>query len=216
MDQTLRGMTVRLTSCFSALFSYLMPCFALGALMVLGGCGYYSSRMAHKGQLAVLGMTSEDLQACVGVPDRTQTINDHVQIFQYTRSTNIPATNDSTLIPLQTLVNLTQTTLGGAGATCVASIRLVDGRVTDMHYSGDNDQMIGTDGVCATIVKGCLNTPVQSEHNVSGTIFGPVSAFHAPDIARFSKQQNIALPTEPSEQPRLADTPKPAATQTAP
>ncbi|PAL27370.1 hypothetical protein [Acetobacter syzygii] len=197
---------------FFAPFARLMPCLTISALLALGGCGYYSSRVAHKGQLAVLGMTSEDLQACVGVPDKTQTINEHVQIYQYARGINIPATNDSTLIPLQTLVNLTQTTLGGAGSSCVASIRLVDGKVTDMHYSGDNDQMIGTDGVCATIVKGCLNTPVPSGHNVSGTIFGPVSAFHTPDIARFSKEQNIHLPSEPAP-PTTTPTPTAPTTQ---
>ncbi|MFT8418144.1 MAG: hypothetical protein ABF636_04830 [Acetobacter sp.] len=165
------------------------------SLLPLGGCGYYASRMAHKGQLAVLGMTREDLVACAGVPDKTQSINPHVQVYQYTRSTNNPSTNDSTLVPLQTLVNLTQTTLGGAGTTCVASIRLVDDKVTDMHYSGDNDQMIGRDGVCATIIKGCLNTPVPSAHPVSGMLFGPVSAFHTPDITQFSNSPQNTQPT---------------------
>ncbi|MCH4025920.1 MAG: hypothetical protein LKH76_09980 [Acetobacter fabarum] len=190
---------------------HLVPRLTLATLLALSGCGYYSSRIAHKGQLAVLGMTNEDLQACVGVPDRTQIINEHVRIYQYTRGTNIPATNDSTLIPLQTLVNLTQTTLGGAGSTCVASIRLVDGRVTDMHYSGDNDQMIGSDGVCATVIKGCLNTPVPSAHKVSGTIFGPVSAFHAPDISGFSQSPHNAAPAAPQEQAAPASGPTPPA-----
>ncbi|MCP1242230.1 hypothetical protein GOB86_06580 [Acetobacter lambici] len=194
----------------------LMPSLTLGALLALGGCGYYSSRIAHKGQLAVLGMTNEDLLACVGVPDRTQIINEHVRVYQYTRGTNIPSTNDSTLIPLQTLVNLTQTTLGGAGTSCVATIRLVDGRVTDMHYSGDNDQMIGSDGVCSTIVKGCLNTPVPSAHPVSGTIFGPVSAFHAPDITGFSRSPQNTHAGVPQDQPVPPSTPAPSAAPAQP
>lgn len=202
----------------SAFTRFLRPvfCLPLAALLALGGCGYYSSRVAHKGQLAVLGMTNEDLLACMGVPDKTQTVNEHVRVYQYTRGTNIPATNDSTLIPLQTLVNLTQTTLGGAGASCVASIRLVDGRVTDMHYSGDNDQMIGTDGVCATIVKGCLNTPVPSAHPVSGTIFGPVSAFHAPDITGFSQSPQNTRPTSTQAGASAAQAPAPPAPPTQP
>ncbi|CEF57161.1 hypothetical protein [Acetobacter ghanensis] len=209
-------MTSRLASRFSAPLPHVFSRAALASLLALGGCGYYSSRVAHKGQLVVLGMTNEDLQACIGVPDKMQTINKHVQIYQYTRGTNIPATNDSTLIPLQTLVNLTQTTLGGAGATCVASIRLVDGRVTDMHYSGDNDQMIGSDGVCSTIVKGCLNTPVASGHNVSSNIFGPVSAFHAPDISQYTKQQKMVLPKEPTEPDTQPAGPAPTTQPTAP
>lgn len=153
------------------------------ALLGLAACGYNDSRSAHKGQLAVIGMTNEDLQACAGIPDKTARLDDHVQIFQYTRTINVPSTNDSTLFPLQTMVNLTQTSMGGAGKTCIASIRLVDGRVTDMHYSGDNDRMIGSDGVCATLVKGCLTTPPASAHSVSNNpIFGPVSAFHAPSL----------------------------------
>ncbi|MBO1326918.1 hypothetical protein OQ496_03245 [Acetobacter suratthaniensis] len=156
---------------------------ALLALLSLTACGYNDSRSAHKGQLAVIGMTNEDLQACAGIPDKTARLDDHVQIFQYTRTINVPSTNDSTLFPLQTMVNLTQTSMGGAGKTCIASIRLVDGRVTDMHYSGDNDRMIGSDGVCATLVKGCLTTPPASAHSVSNNpIFGPVSAFHAPSL----------------------------------
>jgi hypothetical protein len=158
-------------------------CALLLTLMGVTACGYNDSRSAHKGQLAVIGMTSEDLQACAGIPDKTAQLDDHVQIFQYTRTINIPSTNDSTLFPLQTVVNLTQTSMGGAGKTCIASIRLVDGRVTDMHYSGDNDRMIGSDGVCATLVKGCLTTPPASARSVSSNpIFGPVSAFHAPSL----------------------------------
>ncbi|WP_415485629.1 hypothetical protein [Acetobacter papayae] len=153
------------------------------ALLALAACGYNDSRRAHKGQLEVIGMTSEDLQACAGIPDKTARLDDHVQIFQYTRSINVPSTNDSTLFPLQTVVNLAQTSMGGAGKTCIASIRIVDGRVSDMHYSGDNDRMIGSDGVCATLVKGCLTTPPASAHSVSNNpIFGPVSAFHAPSL----------------------------------
>ena len=94
-------------------------------LLSLCGCGYNESRTAHKGQLAVIGMSSEDLPACAGIPDKREKINDRVEMFQYTRTINTPSSNDSTLFPLQTLVNLSQTTLGGAGKTCVASIRLV-------------------------------------------------------------------------------------------
>ncbi len=66
------------------------------ALPALAACGYNDSRRAHKGQLEVIGMTSEDLQACAGIPDKTARLDDHVQIFQYTRSINVPSTNDST------------------------------------------------------------------------------------------------------------------------
>ena len=157
----------------------------------------------------MIGMTSEDLQACAGIPDKVSKLDDHVQIFQYTRGVNIPSTNDSSLFPLQTLVNLSQPTLGGAGKTCVASLRLVDGYVTDMHYSGDNNRMIGTDGVCATVVKGCLDSPVRSGKKVSDNLlFGPVSAFRTPStslppehVAVATQQADPAAPQPPTAQP---------------
>ncbi|KDE20715.1 hypothetical protein AZ09_04535 [Acetobacter aceti 1023] len=173
------------SSPFSALFvrraRWLVT---LALLPALAGCGYIDSRTAHKGQLAVIGMTNEDLQACAGIPDKTQKIDDHTTIYQYVRSVNMPSTNDSSLFPLQTFVNMTQTTFGGAGKTCVASIRLVDGHVYDLHYSGDNDRMIGTDGTCSTVVKGCIRSPVASTNRFHDRLigFGPVSAFHQPSI----------------------------------
>ncbi|ATI11854.1 MULTISPECIES: hypothetical protein [Acetobacter] len=157
---------------------------ALVLLPALAGCGYIDSRTAHKGQLAVIGMTNEDLQACAGIPDKTQKIDEHTTVYQYVRSVNMPSTNDSSLFPLQTFVNMTQTTFGGAGKTCVASLRMVDGRVYDLHYSGDNDRMIGTDGACSTVVKGCIRSPVASTNRFHDRLigFGPVSAFHEPSI----------------------------------
>lgn len=170
------------------------------ALPALAACGYNDSRRAHKGQLEVIGMTSEDLQACAGIPDKTARLDDHVQIFQYTRSINVPSTNDSTLFPLQTVVNLAQTSMGGAGKTCIASIRIVDGRVSDMHYSGDNDRMIGSDGVCATLVKGCLTTPPHRPILSATTRF---SARFQPSTLRVFPRPAPRLSSPPSITPTL-------------
>lgn len=192
---------------------------ALVLLPTLAGCGYIDSRTAHKGQLAVIGMTNEDLQACAGIPDKTQKIDEHTTVYQYVRSVNMPSTNDSSLFPLQTFVNMTQTTFGGAGKTCVASLRMVDGRVYDLHYSGDNDRMIGTDGACSTVVKGCIRSPVASTNRFHDRLigFGPVSAFHEPSIeaqrrALHSVYEQPAPQRILNSQPDSAGTPSSAAT----
>ena len=192
---------------------------AIALLPTLAGCGYIDSRTAHKGQLAVIGMTNEDLQACAGIPDKTQKIDDHTTIYQYVRSVNMPSTNDSSLFPLQTFVNMTQTTFGGAGKTCVATIRMVDGHVYDLHYSGDNDRMIGTDGACSTVVKGCIRSPVASTNRFHDRLigFGPVSAFHQPSVeAQRRALHSVYEPPEPQRilnpQPDSAGTPSSAAT----
>jgi hypothetical protein len=45
---------------------------------------------------------------------------------------------------------------GGSGSYCHAIVRIVDGKVVGVNYTGDNDEMIGRDGVCAPIFRGCL------------------------------------------------------------
>jgi hypothetical protein len=45
---------------------------------------------------------------------------------------------------------------GGSGSYCHAIVRVVRGRVVAVTYTGDNDEMIGREGVCAPIVRGCL------------------------------------------------------------
>lgn len=155
-------------------------CIVLLPVGGLVGCGYTDSRTAHRAQLAMIGMNSTDVQSCVGIPDKIKKIDDHVQIFEYSRTLNIPSTNDSTLFPLQTLVNLTETAVGGAGKTCVADIRIEDDKVVDLHYSGDDDEIIGSDGVCSLVTRGCVRKPVASMRHVRSGPLGPISAFHSP------------------------------------
>ncbi|CDG39104.1 MULTISPECIES: hypothetical protein [Asaia] len=175
---------------------------ALGVLPLVGltGCGYFDSREAHRAQLAMIGMTSNDLQACAGIPASTKTLNDTTQIYQYTATMNLPTASDSTIIPVQQLLNMTQVTLGGAGTTCKAIIRLDHDRVSEVHYAGDDDEIIGSDGICSIITRGCARQPEASMRKVSGGPFGPVSAFHSPAApnqstsATYNKQSGETVP----------------------
>ena len=45
---------------------------------------------------------------------------------------------------------------GGSGSYCHALVRIVDGKVAGVTYTGDNDEMIGREGVCGPIFRGCL------------------------------------------------------------
>lgn len=174
----------------------------LSALPLLGlsGCGYFDSREAHRAQLAMIGMTSNDLQACAGLPASTKTLNDTTQIYQYTATMNVPTASDSTIIPVQQILNMTQITLGGAGTTCKAIIRLDHDRVSEVHYAGDDDEIIGSDGICSIITRGCARQPEASMRRVSGGPFGPVSAFHSPSApnqsttATYNKQSGETVP----------------------
>jgi hypothetical protein len=46
--------------------------------------------------------------------------------------------------------------IAGSGSYCQAIIRVVDGKVAAVNYTGDNDDFVGKEGVCAPIVRGCL------------------------------------------------------------
>lgn len=149
--------------------------------LCLSSCGYKESKGAHEGLSTVVGMEEEDLQACMGIPDKTLTLNPTTKLFEYVRTIRIPSANDSGFFPLQTSINLAENTLGGAGSTCIATIRIVNNHVTDMHYSGDNDHFVGTNGVCYSIVRGCLETPVKSGGKRASTLsfFNPGSTYHS-------------------------------------
>lgn len=46
--------------------------------------------------------------------------------------------------------------IGKSGSYCHAIVRVVDGKVAELNYTGDNDDVVGREGVCAPIVRGCL------------------------------------------------------------
>ncbi|ATU71486.1 hypothetical protein SXCC_01438 [Gluconacetobacter sp. SXCC-1] len=169
----------------------------LAPLMGLSGCGYTDSRAAHRAQMTMIGIDSQDVQTCVGIPDKIKKISDNVQIFEYSRTLNIPSTNDSALFPLQSLVNLTETALGGAGKTCITDIRFENDRVTDVHYSGDDDEIIGTDGVCSIVTRGCVRQPLASMKHVRKGPFGPVSGFYSPKATPRPATEPVLTPTAP-------------------
>lgn len=186
-----------------------MKCGIWGLLTVaslsvsLSGCGYFDSRAAHKAQITMIGMTSYDLQACAGLPASTKQLNDTTQILTYTGTQPAPSYGGSTLIPVGDISTLVNTLGGGGGTGCTAVIRLDNDRVSDVHYTGNDDEMIGTDGVCSIITRGCARQPEGTMKSSAGGILGPVSAFHPPrtpqqsTTATYSKQSgNAVLNTE--------------------
>lgn len=159
---------------------FAISVFTLPVAVALTGCGYFDSRAAHRAQLSMVGMTANDLQACAGVPSAVKKLNDTTQIFQYTGTHTLPTASDSTLIPVQQIVNVTEVVFGGAGTNCTTIVRLDHDRVSEVHYTGDDDEVVGTDGVCSIITRGCARQPEATMHKVSNGPFGPVSAFRAP------------------------------------
>ncbi|GBQ88863.1 hypothetical protein AA23498_0482 [Acetobacter nitrogenifigens DSM 23921 = NBRC 105050] len=128
----------------------------------------------------MIGMTSYDLQACAGIPASTKQLDDTTQIYVYTGTHAQANYGGSTLVPIGDIATTIQQLGGGGGTTCSAVIRLDHDRVSDVHYTGDDDEVIGTDGVCSIITRGCARQPEGTMKSSAGGIFGPVSAFHPP------------------------------------
>jgi hypothetical protein len=176
----------------------------------LTGCGYFDSRAAHKAQVTMIGMTSYDLQACAGLPSSSKKLNDTTQIFVYTGTQPQPSYGGSTLIPVGDVFTTISELGGGGGTSCTAVIRLDHDRVSDVHYTGNNDEIIGTDGICSIITRGCARQPEGTMKPYNGGVLG-ISAFHSPrtpnqsTTATYSSQSGGVVPNmdKDSSQPAI-------------
>lgn len=147
------------------------------ATLSLAGCGYGASRQAHEAQISMIGMSSADLLSCAGPPVKSTKINHaaHVDTYTYNPSSG----NGFTLtLPL----SLGGVAIGGNGTGCIADVRVVNNKVTEVHYTGADDETIGNDGVCDPIFRGCLRQPEPTMQSVTGKNYDRSSAFHSPAV----------------------------------
>ncbi|MBN9511386.1 MAG: hypothetical protein J0I21_20045 [Alphaproteobacteria bacterium] len=146
-------------------------------LLALSGCGYGDSRMVHEAQISMIGMTSNDLQACAGPADKVTKLNDHAEIYTYLYK---PASTGGFNVQLP--LSLGGVSIGGSGTYCSADLRVVDNHVTELHYTGDNDKAIGDDGVCVPLIRGCMRQPEPTMQPVNGANYDRSSAYHSPPV----------------------------------
>ncbi len=146
-------------------------------LPVLAGCGYGASRLSHEAQLSMIGMTENDLEACAGPPDKTTTLNPETVIFTYEYK---PSANGGFNVELP--LSLGGISLGGSGTYCRADMRLVDHRLVELHYTGDDDKAVGNDGVCTPLIRGCMRQPEPTMGDVGGTNYDKSSGYSSPPV----------------------------------
>lgn len=146
-------------------------------LLAISGCGYGQSRMAHEAQISMIGMSSNDLQACAGPADKITRLNDRTAIYTY-----IYKPSSTGGFNVQLPLSLGGISIGGSGTYCSANLRVVDNRVTELHYTGDNDKTIGDDGVCAPLIRGCMRQPEPTMQPVGSANYDRSSAFHSPPV----------------------------------
>ena len=117
---------------------------------LVGGCATGHS-VATDGRRAVLGMNADMFQSCAGSPTRTKRLDERTELFSYElKNENTGGVEVS--VPMVG----GGFKIGKSGSYCHAVVRVVDGRVAELNYTGDNDDFVGKEGVCAPIVRGCL------------------------------------------------------------
>ena len=117
---------------------------------LVGACATGQS-VATDGRRAVLGMNADTFQSCAGIPTRTKRLDERTELFSYElKNENVGGVEVSVPIVGGGFK------VGRSGSYCHAVVRVVDGRVAELNYTGDNDDFVGKEGVCAPIVRGCL------------------------------------------------------------
>jgi hypothetical protein len=123
---------------------------SLLVVLLVGACAP-SNYVAEKGRQHLLGMDTATLQSCAGIPTRTTRLDSRTELYSYENKYENTGGLQITLPIIGGGFRL-----GGSGSYCHALIRVVDGKVVAVNYTGDNDESIGKEGVCAPIVRGCI------------------------------------------------------------
>jgi hypothetical protein len=120
-------------------------------MLLVGACATAGHQVAEEGRRTIVGMGADTVQSCAGIPTRTKRLDDRTEIYSYELK------NENT-----GGVQVTVPMIGGgfkigaSGSYCHAVLRVVDGKVAELEYTGDNDDVVGREGVCAPLVRGCV------------------------------------------------------------
>ena len=105
----------------------------------------------------MVGLSEADVRMCAGFPSATADAGGSSQIWTYQRT--VQRGNLNVVIP--TLAVGAIPTVGGSlnvnpGGYCNTQIRMVDGRVAEVAYAGDNNLPNHRDGLCVSTVDACV------------------------------------------------------------
>ena len=132
--------------------------FLVATLVLPSGCAQRESAMAEDGQQRLIGLRSDDLRLCAGVPDRTAT-SEGGEFWTYDRAP--PPTGLSVPVPVMGgSVNLS------GGNYCRVTFQLVDQRVTRIAFQSANDLPGARSSACAPVLQGCLRLVEQGSIRV--------------------------------------------------
>jgi hypothetical protein len=118
-------------------------------MLLAGGCAGH--QVAEQGRRTMVGMDAGTVQSCAGIPTRTKRVDDRTEIYSYELK------NENTGgVQVSVPIIGGGFKVGSSGSYCHAVLRVVDGKVAELEYTGDNDDIVGREGVCAPLVRGCV------------------------------------------------------------
>jgi len=123
---------------------------------LVGACAS-DNDLAQRGRALILGMDAKTLQTCAGIPTRTTQLDPQTELYSYEIKYENTGGAQITLPLIGGGFKF-----GGSGSYCHALVRVVDGKVVEINFTGDNDEFIGREGVCAPIFRGCLRADERS------------------------------------------------------
>jgi hypothetical protein len=137
------------------------------AVLAVAGCSVHDSHVSREAQSVLLGMSELDLQTCLGAPDQRSTIGSS-KVLTYSSS----STRNGGL-------SLTLPLVGGfsfsGSGYCHVNVRLDNGRVSKVRFSGETDALAAPDAYCAPIVRSCVRHPEPYWSTPAGGMSEPVA-----------------------------------------
>lgn len=119
----------------------------------------------------MVGLSEADVRMCAGFPTATADAGGSGQIWTYQRT--VRRGNLNVVIP--TLAVGAVPAVGGSlnvdpGGYCNTQIRMVDGRVAEVAYAGDNNTPNHRDALCVSTVDACVAYARQHRQVRTGAI----------------------------------------------
>ena len=105
----------------------------------------------------MVGLSEADVRMCAGFPTATADVGPSGQIWTYQRT--VQRGNLSIAVPTMAMGAIPA--VGGSvnvapGGYCNTQIRMVNGRVAEVAYAGDNNQPNSRDALCVSTVDACV------------------------------------------------------------
>jgi hypothetical protein len=142
-----------------------MPRYAASVLAVcLASCAISDSHTAKQARTSLVGLSEVDLESCIGTPDHKDKFG-ATEILTYNGAST--STGGVSLnLPILGTLNV------AGGGYCHMTVRVDDGRATQIRYSGETDATFGPDAYCAPIVRECLRA-IQARSASTATSAAP-------------------------------------------